>query len=48
LVEVACLSNEEEADLLTKEDYRENIAMALARGIRSYANTLKALDRKGS
>ena len=48
LVEVACLSNEEEADLLTKEDYRENIAMALARGIRSYANTLKASDRKGS
>jgi N-acetylmuramoyl-L-alanine amidase len=48
LVEVACLSNEEEAELLTKEDYRENIAVALARGIRSYANTLKASDRKGS
>lgn len=48
LVEVACLSNEEEADLLTKEDYRENIAMALARGIRSYANSLKAAERKGS
>lgn len=48
LVEIACLSNEEEADLLTKEDYRENIAVALARGIRSYANTFKAADRKGS
>ncbi len=48
LVEVACLSNEEEAELLTKEDYRENIAVALARGIRSYANTLKTADRKGS
>ncbi len=48
LVEVACLSNEEEAELLTKEDYRENIAVALARGIRSYASTLKASDRKGS
>jgi N-acetylmuramoyl-L-alanine amidase len=48
LVEVACLSNEEEAELLTKEDYRENIAVALARGIRSYANTLKTPDRKGS
>ncbi|MGH7851885.1 MAG: N-acetylmuramoyl-L-alanine amidase family protein [Candidatus Binatia bacterium] len=48
LVEVACLSNEEEAELLTKEDYRENIAVALARGIRGYANTLKAVDRKGS
>ena len=48
LVEVACLSNDEEAELLTKEDYRENIALALARGIRSYASTLKASDRKGS
>ena len=48
LVEVACLSNEEEAEMLTKEDYRENIAVALARGIRSYASTLKAPDRKGS
>jgi N-acetylmuramoyl-L-alanine amidase len=48
LVEVACLSNEAEADLLTKEDYRENIAVALARGIRNYANTLKVADGKGS
>ena len=48
LVEVACLSNEAEAELLTKEDYRENIAQALANGIRSYANSLKVADRKGS
>jgi len=48
LVEVACLSNEEEAELLTKEDYRENIAVALARGIRSYANSLIVADTKGS
>jgi N-acetylmuramoyl-L-alanine amidase len=48
LVEVACLSNEDEAELLTKEDYRENIAVALARGIHKYANTLKSADRKGS
>ena len=30
LVEIACLSNEDEVQLLTKEDYRENIALALA------------------
>ena len=48
LVEVACLSNEEEAELLTKEDYRENIAVALAKGIQGYANSLVVADRKGS
>ena len=48
LVEIACLSNEDEAELLTKEDYRENIAVALARGIRNYAKSLKAVNRKGS
>jgi N-acetylmuramoyl-L-alanine amidase len=48
LIEVACLSNPDEADLLTKEDYRENIAVALAKGIRNYASTLKVADRKGS
>jgi N-acetylmuramoyl-L-alanine amidase len=48
LMEVACLSNEDEAELLTKENYRENIAEALARGIRAYANSLKAPERKGS
>lgn len=48
LIEVACLSNEDEAELLTKEDYRENIAVAIARGIRSYANTFKVAGRKGS
>jgi N-acetylmuramoyl-L-alanine amidase len=47
LVEVACLSNQEEAELLTMEDYRENIAMALAGGIRSYANTFNLSGRKG-
>jgi N-acetylmuramoyl-L-alanine amidase len=48
LVEIACLSNEDEAALLTTEDYRENIALALAKGIRSYANGLKVADRTGS
>ena len=48
LVEVACLSNEEEAELLTKDGYRESIAVALAKGIRGYANSLNAAGKKGS
>ena len=48
LVEIACLSNEDEVKLLTKGDYRENIALALVQGIRSYAASLNAPNRKGS
>ena len=48
LVEIACLSNEEEVELLTKQDYRENIALALAQGIRRYANSFTLAARKGS
>jgi N-acetylmuramoyl-L-alanine amidase len=48
LVEIACLSNDQEAELLTKENYRENIALALGRSIRSYANSVKAAGTKGS
>jgi len=48
LVEVSCLSNEDEAKLLTKETYRENIALALLQGIRNYATTLNVSSRKGS
>jgi N-acetylmuramoyl-L-alanine amidase len=48
LVEIACLSNEDEAKLLTTEDYRENIAVALARGIRNYTSALEVADMKGS
>jgi N-acetylmuramoyl-L-alanine amidase len=48
LVEICCLSNDEEVKLLTKEDYRENIALALLRGIRSYASNLNSANRKGS
>jgi N-acetylmuramoyl-L-alanine amidase len=40
LVEVSCLSNEEEAQLLTTDDYRAQIATALLRGIRSYVRRL--------
>lgn len=38
LAEVSCLSNEEEARLLTQPQYRQYIAEALADGIRSYAD----------
>jgi N-acetylmuramoyl-L-alanine amidase len=48
LVEIACLSNEEEVQLLTKPDYRENIAVALAQGIRQYADRFNVAARKGS
>jgi N-acetylmuramoyl-L-alanine amidase len=48
LVVIACLSNEDEVKLLTKEDYRENIALALVRGIRSYAASINAPNRKGN
>jgi N-acetylmuramoyl-L-alanine amidase len=48
LVEICCLSNEDEVKLLTKEDYRENIALALAQGIRNYAASLNTPNRKGS
>lgn len=37
LVEVACLSNREEARLLARESYRQYIALSLFAGIRSYA-----------
>lgn len=38
LAEVGCLSNEKEASMLGRADYRQQIAEALFRGIRSYAN----------
>ncbi|HWH78810.1 MAG TPA: N-acetylmuramoyl-L-alanine amidase [Candidatus Binatus sp.] len=48
LVEISCISNDDEVKLLTKEDYRENIALALLQGIRSYASNLNSATRKGS
>lgn len=41
LAEVSCLSNEDEAELLTKPLYRQYIAEALAEGIRSYADAVE-------
>jgi N-acetylmuramoyl-L-alanine amidase len=46
LAEVSCLSNEEDVKLLTNADYREKIAQALLRGIRSYADNLNDSDKK--
>ena len=45
LVEVSCLSNKKEAELLTQSDYRQRIAEALFSGIQAYADGLK---EKGS
>jgi N-acetylmuramoyl-L-alanine amidase len=51
LAEVSCLSNEEEAGLLTKPLYRQYIAEALAAGVRSYADAVEdkpdAAGKKG-
>jgi len=40
LTEVACLSNEKDARLLTSPEYRQQIAQALFTGIRAYTATL--------
>ncbi len=45
LVEVACLSNREEARLLARESYRQYIALSLFSGIRSYASGLARRPR---
>jgi len=48
LLEVSSLANEDEVKLLTNEDYREKIALAILRGIRGYANNLNTYARKGN
>jgi N-acetylmuramoyl-L-alanine amidase len=48
LVELSSLSNDDEVKLLTNPDYREKIALALLKGIRSYANNLNKSDRKAA
>ena len=39
LVEVSCVSNEEEARLLARPDYRQRIAASIFQGLRSYMDT---------
>jgi len=46
LVEVSCLSNEEDVSLLTKADYRGKLAEAILRGIRAYASALDGVGRR--
>jgi N-acetylmuramoyl-L-alanine amidase len=47
LVEISSLSNQGDVELLTKSDYRENIALALSEGIRGYAHGFNGSDGKG-
>ncbi len=47
LAEVSCLSNREEARLLSRPLYRDHIAQALFRGIRGYADDVNQTE-KGS
>lgn len=48
LAEVACLSSDQDADLLGRPFYRESIAEALSRGIRRYADDVNPSQQKGS
>ena len=48
LAEVGCLSNEREAEMLRKPEYRQQIAEALLHGIRAYASANDAPQKKGS
>lgn len=47
LAEVSCLSNDEEVRLLSKPLYRQYIAEALSRGVRSYAELAEGAGEKG-
>ena len=46
LAEVACLSNDQEVKLLTNDEYKENIAQAILRGVRAYADDLKSSEER--
>jgi N-acetylmuramoyl-L-alanine amidase len=48
LAEVGCLSNEQEAAMLSQAEYRQKIAGALFHGIRAYASANDAPQQKGS
>ena len=48
LVEISCLSNDEEVELLTKTDYREKIAEALRTGVYAYSKNLNVAYKKGN
>ncbi|MBK5258892.1 MAG: N-acetylmuramoyl-L-alanine amidase [Thermoanaerobaculia bacterium] len=48
LAEVGCISNEREAAMLTRPEYRQRIADALYAGISSYASANDAPQKKGT
>lgn len=48
LAEVGCISNEKEAALLARAEYRQRIAEALLDGIRAYASASDAPRQKGT
>ncbi len=48
LAEVSCLSNQEEAELLSRPLYREYIAEALFRGIQGFARDVNLIEEQGS
>jgi N-acetylmuramoyl-L-alanine amidase len=48
LAEVGCISNEKEAAMLRRPEYRQKIADALFEGIRGYASANEAPRKKGS
>jgi N-acetylmuramoyl-L-alanine amidase len=48
LAEVGCITNEKEAAMLRRPDYRQKIADALFEGIRGYASANEAPRKKGS
>jgi len=45
LVEVSCVSNEEEARLLARADYRQRIAASIFQGLRSYMDSREPAPR---
>ncbi|HEX9160456.1 MAG TPA: N-acetylmuramoyl-L-alanine amidase [Thermoanaerobaculia bacterium] len=48
LAEIGCLSNQKEAAMLGKADYRQKIAEALFEGIRAYAGAAESPRKKGT
>lgn len=48
LAEVGCISNDKEAAMLRRPEYRQKIADALFEGIRAYAGASDAPQKKGS
>ncbi|HSP16328.1 MAG TPA: N-acetylmuramoyl-L-alanine amidase [Thermoanaerobaculia bacterium] len=48
LAEVGCISNDKEAAMLGKADYRQKIAEALFQGIHAYAGAAESPQKKGT